>query len=382
MKVLHIVTLVTPDGAFGGPTRVAVNLCSALRDQGHEAVLAAGVSGFDTPPASVGGVPAHLFPARRVIRVFGHAPTYAPALGRWIDEHAPKFDIVHIHLARDLVTLPVAARLRRLGIPFVVQTHGMIAPHGHPLAAVIDRLWTVKLLRSAAIVFHLNPTERHDLRTVGGTELPLRELRNGVPVPAVPVRDPAPDTTPEVLFLARLHERKRPEVFAEAALSLLKSGVRARFAIVGPPAGAEACVDATIAQARSDGFGETCIRREPAVEPDRTGERMSGASIYVLPSVQEPFPMTVLEAMMLGIPVIIRPDNGLAEFVETHGCGVVVDGGPPAFAQAISDLLADPSRSRVMGRRGRSAAQAAFGIDGVGRDLEQAYRHVLYEDNE
>jgi glycosyltransferase involved in cell wall biosynthesis len=382
MKVLHVVTLVTPDGAFGGPTRVAVNLCSALRDQGHDAVIAAGVNGFDEPPTSLSGVPAHLFPARRVIRGFGHAPTYAPALGRWIDEHAPKFDIVHIHLARDLVTLPVAARLRRLGIPFVVQTHGMITPRSHPLAAMIDRLWTVKMLRSAAMVFHLNSTERQDLRTVGGTELPLRELRNGVPAPAALIGDPASETLPEVLFLARLHERKMPEVFAEAALSLLKSGVRARFAIVGPPAGAEAGVDAIIAQARSEGFDEACIRREPAVEPDRAGERMSCASIYVLPSVQEPFPMTVLEAMMLGIPVIIRPDNGLAEFVETHGCGAVVDGGPQSFAQAISDLLADPSSARELGRRGRSAAQSAFGIAGVGRELEQAYRHVLYEDSE
>jgi glycosyltransferase involved in cell wall biosynthesis len=382
MKVLHVVTLVTPDGAFGGPTRVAVNLCSALRDQGHDAVIAAGVSGFDEPPTSLGGVPAHLFPARRVIRGLGHAPTYAPALGRWIDEHAPKFDIVHIHLARDLVTLPVAARLQRLGIPFVVQTHGMIAPHGHPLAAMIDRLWTVRLLRSAAMVFHLNSTERQDLCTVGGTELPLRELRNGVPVPAARISEPASETLPEVLFLARLHDRKRPEVFADAAFSLLKSGFRARFAIVGPPAGAEAGVDVIIAQARSEGFGEDCIRREPAVEPDRTGERMSRASVYVLPSVQEPFPMTVLEAMMLGIPVIIRADNGLADFVETHGCGVVVDGGPQSFAQAISDLLADRSSAREIGRRGRSAAESAFGIAGVGRELEQAYRHVLYEDSE
>ena len=67
--------------------------------------------------------------------------------------------------------------------------------------------------------------------------------------------------------------------------------------------------------------------------------------------------MTVLEAMMLGIPVIIRADNGLAKFVETHGCGVVVDGGPQSFAQAISDLLADHSSAREMGRRGRSAAE-------------------------
>lgn len=382
MKVLHVVTLVTPDGAFGGPTRVAVNLCSALREQGHDAVIAAGVSGFDQPPTVVGDVPAHLFPAKRLVRGLGHAPTYAPGLGRWLDKHATKFDLVHIHLARDLVTLPTAARLRRMEIPYVLQTHGMIAPGSHPLAAPIDRLWTVRLLRSAALILHLTSTEGRDLRDIGGSELPLCQLRNGIPTPPAAVGAPQSEALPEVLFLARLHQRKRPEVFAEAALSLLRTGVRGRFAVVGPPEGAEAGVDAVIAQARAEGFGENSLRREPAVEPDRVGERMSRAAVYVLPSVQEPFGMTVLEALMLEIPVIVRHDNGLAPFLKTHDCGLVVDGGPANFAQAMSDLLADPARARDMGQRGRAATESNYGIAAVGREVEELYHRVIYGDNE
>ncbi|MEY8014817.1 glycosyltransferase [Mycobacterium servetii] len=377
MRILHVVTLVTPDGAYGGPTRVAVNLCSALREQGHDAVIAAGASGFDEPPAAVGGVPARLFPAKRVVPGFGYAATRAPALGPWIREHAVKFDLVHVHLARDLVTLPAVATLRRMRIPFVVQTHGMITPHSHPLAAPIDRMWTIGLLRAAAAVFHLNAAERHDLCAVGGSGLRLRQLRNGVAMPPVTGdRRPAGEL-PEVLFFARLHQRKRPEVFAEAALALLRSGVRARFAIVGPAEGAEAGVDAVVSQARAEGFGDELIRREAAVPPELAGERMAAASVYVLPAVREPFGMTVIEALMLGIPVVIGADAGLADFVETHDCGLVVDGRPQSFAQAISDLLSDESRARAMGRRGRSAVEAEYSIAGVGRELEQIYGQIL-----
>ena len=382
MKVLHVVTLVTPDGAYGGPTRVAVNLCSALRDQGHDAVIAAGVNGFDEPPTAMGGVPAHLFPARRVIRGFGYAATRAPALGPWINEHAPKFDIVHVHLARDLVTLPTAAALRRMRIPFVVQTHGMIVPRSHPLAPAIDRLWTVRLLRAAATVLHLTPTERRELCAVGGPGLPLRQLPNGVPTQEVTASGQRSTALSEVLFLARLHERKRPEVFAEAALSLLRSGIRAQFTIVGPPEGADVGVDAIIAQARGEGFDEVFIRREPAVAPDLAAERMARASVYVLPSAREPFPMTVLEALSLGVPVIVCPDNGLADFVRTHTCGLVVEGNPQSFAQAISHLLSDPSCARGMGQRGRSAVESEFGIGSVGRELEQIYSQILERGSE
>jgi glycosyltransferase involved in cell wall biosynthesis len=379
MRVLHVVTLVTPDGAYGGPTRVAVNQCSALRDQGHDAIIAAGVDGFDEPPATLGGVPAHLFPARRVIPGFGYAATRAPELGHWINDHAPKFDIVHVHLARDLITLPAAARLRRMRIPFVVQTHGMIAPRSHPLAPFIDRLWTVTLLRSAAMALHLTQAERRDLCAVGGSGLRLRQLPNGVPTPAAPLSGKRSSEVPEVLFLARLHERKRPDVFARAALSLLRSGIRARFAIVGPPEGAHLSVDAVIERARAEGFDEVSIRREPAVAPDLASERMARASVYVLPAVREPFGMTVIEALMLGIPVIICADCGLAEFVRTHACGLVVDGSPQSIAQAISDLLSDPSRARAMGQRGRSAVQSEFSLASIGRELEEIYGQILEE---
>lgn len=377
MKVLHVVALVTPDGAYGGVERVCVNLCSALRDNGHDAVIAAGFNGFDEPLADVGGVPAHLFPAKRVMPGFGYAATRAPELGRWLGENAHKFDIVHLHLSRDLVTLPAADSLRRMGIPFVLQTHGMVAPRTHPLAPLIDRMWTIRLLRSAAAVLYLTEVERRDLCAVGGSGIRLQHLPNGVPTPAATTGDQPSAGLPEVLFMARLQERKRPDLFAESALSLLKSGIRARFAIVGPAEGAEHGVDAVIGRARAEGFDENAIRREPAVSPDLAGERMARASIYVLPSVKEPFPMTVLEALALGIPVIVCDDCGLAEFVKTHECGVVVDGSPASITRAISDLVSDPARAHDMGRRARPAVQSEFSIASVGHELEQIYGRIL-----
>ena len=46
MRILHVVTLVSPDGAFGGPVRVAENLARELRRRGHDVTVAAAASGF------------------------------------------------------------------------------------------------------------------------------------------------------------------------------------------------------------------------------------------------------------------------------------------------------------------------------------------------
>src|SRR3954447_26921767 len=108
MRVLHMVTLVTPDGAFGGPVRVAVNHVRELRRRGHDAVLVAAATGFGgLLPDHVEDVPAQLFPARRVAPL-GFSGLAAPEMLWWVRRELPRTDVVHVHLARDLITLPVA----------------------------------------------------------------------------------------------------------------------------------------------------------------------------------------------------------------------------------------------------------------------------------
>ena len=63
MRVLQVVSLVSPQGEYGGPTRVALAQCRALRDAGHDVVLAAGSWGYDPVPREVDGVRVRLFHA-------------------------------------------------------------------------------------------------------------------------------------------------------------------------------------------------------------------------------------------------------------------------------------------------------------------------------
>ena len=83
--------------------------------------------------------------------------------------------------------------------------------------------------------------------------------------------------------------------------------------------------------------------------------------------------MSVLEAMSVGLPVVITDTCGLAGFVAEHGAGIVVDASQAGLTAAIDQLLADPGAARSMGGRGREAVRSRLGMSEIGRQLLAAY---------
>ncbi|WP_166903234.1 glycosyltransferase [Mycobacterium sp. DL440] len=370
--VLQVVTLITPDGAYGGPVRVAFNQSRQLRAAGHRTMVAGGVRGYRKIPTALDGIPVRLAKARSIIPMLGFSGMIAPALLGWMVLNRRSFDVIHVHLARDLITLPAAVMALILRKRLVVQTHGMIADSSHPIAPLLDRVLTRPILRRAAAVLYLTVEERVALSRVQ-PEAAVQHLPNGVPgydgTSTVGSGDRTSDQV-EVLYLARLQSRKRPVLFAKTAARLVAEGCDARFTLVGPDEGEAAQVLETIMRS---GTRTDEIRWEGALPPDRTVARMAAASIYVLPSVDEPFPMSVLEAMSVGLPVVITESCGLAETVRASGSGMVVDESEDSLIEAIRMLITDQRLREQMSAAARQTAAAAFSMEAVARDLTAVY---------
>jgi len=375
MKIAHVVTLVSPDGAFGGPVRVATNLAKAMQDAGHEVMILGAFRGYKEPPTSVEGVPVRLFRAQQALPGLGFSGLVAPSLMGYLNKHIADFNVVHVHLARDLITLPVAMLARKKRIPYVLQTHGMVDPSTRRLANMLDTVGTRMALRGAYVLFHLTQQERVDLEQVALTkELPLVSLPNGVPR-----SDFQADAQSgrEVLFLARIQARKRPLIFVEAAIALHDEFPETRFTLVGADEGEAPSVLARIESAGAQDY----VSWEGSLEPEKTLERMSRASVYVLPSVNEPFAMTVLEAMSIGLPSIVTNTCGLIPQLHNPNAIAVVDDSLDALVAQLRRLLSDHTARGLLGRQARIEAEAHFSIHEVARLAMSAYPQPETEAN-
>jgi glycosyltransferase involved in cell wall biosynthesis len=313
------------------------------------------------------GVDLALFPARTVLPGVGFAGVSSPGLLRRLAALTAGVDVVHVHAARDLVTMPAVDWLRRHRVPYVLQTHGMIDESSNPLARPLDAALTRPGLQAARRVFFLTERERHDLIAVGGNDLRLEELPNGVPAPEAAA---IASGDPEVLYLARLARRKRPVAFVEMAARVAQRFPAARFRLVGPDEGEAQAVSAHIEMLA----GAADVQWEGPLDPSRTAERMAAAHVYVLPAVDEPYPMSVLEAMALGLPVVVTDSCGLAPAIARVGAGIVVTESADSLAAAVEALLDDPASAREMGAAGRRFTRDQLGMPAIAEQLERAYR--------
>ncbi|MDP9694956.1 UNVERIFIED_ORG: glycosyltransferase involved in cell wall biosynthesis [Arthrobacter globiformis] len=369
LKIAHVVTLISPDGSYGGPVRVAVNQAKELLKLGHEVVIYGTYSGFKTAPTHIEGVPAKLYRARNLVPGRGFAGTFSGALLRRFAVDVRAYDLVHVHMARDLVTMPAAVIAKMTGTPYVLQTHGMIDGSSKPMAVPLDAALTRPLLRGASCVFHLTQTELAQLKEVARTPIRLQELHNAVPQAEPTVTLP---TSTEVLYLARLQSRKQPALFAQVAAALLRKGVKAHFSMVGPDEGEALHISEIIAD-----FDPGQLLWEGALAPEFTLDRMRKASLYVLPSVDEPFPMSVLEAISVGVPVIITNTCGLARAIEGAKAGLVIEPDFQQLAEAITQLVENHELRNEMGANARRLANDSFSMDVIAKRLVETYHRSV-----
>jgi glycosyltransferase involved in cell wall biosynthesis len=377
VRVLHVLTLVGGGGAFGGPVSIAREQCVELARRGHEVTLAAGWDGVGDVALDGTGVTRRLFGVRALPT--GRAVTapppqrtisrlVSPGLVGWLRENATTFDLAHVHLGRDLISQSAAAALRRAGIPYIAQTHGMITADARLRARVLDAASVGRSIRRAGALLALNHAEADELTDLFETTPPTTVLPNGIA--AEPALRPRPrNDRPEVLFVGRLHPRKRVLLFVEAAAVLRANGVRARFAIVGPDQG-----DLAAARQRIERLGlDDVVTYEGTLPADRIPDRMAAADVLVVPSAIEPFGMVALEAMTAGVPVVMTDTCDLAGPLRERGAAEVRRSTPHDLAEGVAAVLGDERRRAALVAAGRAAIDSEYSIRAVVDRLERVY---------
>jgi glycosyltransferase involved in cell wall biosynthesis len=109
--------------------------------------------------------------------------------------------------------------------------------------------------------------------------------------------------------------------------------------------------------------------------PDKLGA-LQDADVFVLPSRSEGLSIAMLEAMYMGLPVVVSDRVGLWREVANKNCGVVTAFEETALAEALRQVAKAPDRQE-MGQRGRQLVTAQYTWDHIAHRLSDKIQEAI-----
>jgi glycosyltransferase involved in cell wall biosynthesis len=100
------------------------------------------------------------------------------------------------------------------------------------------------------------------------------------------------------------------------------------------------------------------------------------ADIHCHITGQDACPISIIEAMHAGKPIVASRTGGIPEMIEHGVSGVLVDDDPARIAAAIIQLLERPDEARALGARARASAAARFTWERVAADVDALYNRT------
>jgi glycosyltransferase involved in cell wall biosynthesis len=331
-------------GWFPGPGPLVEQAAGMLAARGQRPKpIAFSARGWGRPPGLV----------RRAART----PGYLRAVRSWLRRVEP-----HVVHANSLLMLPEASVARTLGVPVVVQVHELPAVGRKRdatvrwAAAVGDVLVGVSDAVSAMLRAHAGLT-------------PVLTVRNGVPAAEPPARPGASFVVGTMGYVSRT---KGTDIFLSAAELALRQRPQLRFEHLGDQRlwGDDAFDGAIEQTAAASPLREslTLLGRAPV------GDALAGWSVFVLASRAEGFPLSTLEAMAVGLPVIATAVGGVPEQLQHLETGILVAPERPAeIADWIVRLHDDGSLRARLGDAARAHVLASFTLAAQANGLDRAY---------
>jgi glycogen(starch) synthase len=256
-------------------------------------------------------------------------------------------DVVHVH---DWFGTQGARTLaRRLHRPLIMTVHSTEYDRslGNPWSAILEReqLGLDAADRVIAVSRHLKAqlVERYHV-----TPEKVHVIYNAVRPPERLARIES-TREPIVLYLGRLAAMKGVDTFLRAGARVLFQLPEVLLVVAGE--GPE--YPRLLTLAAHLGISERVLFLGKVTEEERTA-LLARASVFVLPSVIEPFGIAALEAMAAGVPTIISKTSGVAEV--SQEVFVVDFWDIDEFASRIAELVEYPTLRNLMGERGRMEA--------------------------
>jgi glycosyltransferase involved in cell wall biosynthesis len=293
--------------------------------------------------------------------------------------------VIHVHGVYLAHSFWAYLASRRTGTPYVLQPHGALEPYQEQRSRARKRVFHAltgrRIVAGASVLvatsdpeaMHLRarfPTTRVDVVPLGFTPARPTEIARGTGRDDALSAIAARPRGELVAFVGRLARKKRPELLVDAWSRVT---TRALLVLAGPEEDwtYDELIDRLPPQRRDS---VVCLGE---LSPGEVAWVLSRSGIFVLPSDNENFGLTVVEAMSHGCAVLTTEQTAASAHVVAAGSGVVLPAPDlDLLIESLDKLLIDPAIVAELGARGSAYARTHLTWQHTASSLQTLYREV------
>jgi glycosyltransferase involved in cell wall biosynthesis len=376
MRVLHVIPSIARTD--GGPSEVIRGWLEHLPAENVDMTVLTTDKGVSALDADITRDPRVIIKKVRRPKRFSFSPALAACAVRMIW----RADLVHIHSVHTFTStasLWIAALLKR---PVVLQPHGALdAYHWRQgetkkrcYSAVVDGL----ALRHVSRLIVSSAHESDDRAPRWATRISTAQVQLGVdPTLLSEVRQRrSPGVGPMVLFLGRITQKKRLDLALRAVSVVQQRGLPARLVVAGPLDPQLSWNPQLLAKRLKL---SASVEFLGAVDQATRRRLLSEADVFVLPSDDESFGVSVAEALAAGCPTVATRTVGVAIDAEAAGALRISEAEPDALADNLIAVLSYEDVATNLSESGRRYAENNLTWPQSSSQLAECYRVTLSE---
>jgi len=371
-EVLKVVYVITRSDVMGGASVHLLDLAKGVKNLGHEVVIFVGGQGIVVDRAKQLGIDCRsLKYLVRDIAPWADIRGYFE-LSRALTDLKP--DLVHLHSAKAGILGRLVAR--RLAVPAVYTAHGW--PFTEGISGVKRKFYASVERAMAKITKRIITVSEYDRNIAIQEKVAFPEqmvvVHNGVhDVPHI-LRTENRSQGARLVMVARFDEPKDQRAVVESLENLRDLDWSIDFIGDGPT------LESTKSLVDNLGLSE---RVSFLGERDDVSERLSRADALVLVSRWEGLPLTILEAMRTGLPVVASDVGGVSEAVSNGVTGYLVPrNGRTELIGSLRKIISDPAMRVRMGQAGRLEFEREFTFQAMLQRTMAVYQQALTKDLE
>lgn len=388
MKILQIIPSVSL--VYGGPSQMILGLSKALAKNGIELTIITTNSNGDQGQAPLN------VPLKTPIKQDGYEIIYFQCspfkrykfsidLLMWLNSNINNYDLVHIHALFSPVSTAAATICRMKNVPYILRPLGTLDPADLKKKKQLKKIYGYLLEKpniSGAAGIHFTSQKECDVSFRFGAKTNDLIIPLGVEISdnLSSLNNPRQqlginENIPLILFMSRIEPKKGLDLLIPALETLLNEGLNFHFILAGANPQDQIYEDSIKEQINLSSL-QKCTTITGFVTGKNKLELLQNADLFVLPSYYENFGIAVVEAMVMGIPVVISNEVYIYQEIEKSLSGWICNCQKDDLIKQLRLAIMDENARKERGLNARKLVEEKYSWNAIARQIISIYEKL------